>query len=141
MRICLAVHTSAHIHIYVRIRTREGIFRTVNLLYNITRPSFIISPTPFTPIIQSLYHPYPYWHHIGCAICTNCRHLLSSVTHLHPFIIYPPTIQSSLAHLPNYFPSPYNSQSSRTHYIPSLSDFHSNQLTILSICQYVIKHY
>ena len=62
-------------HTYARIRAREGNFLTTNLLYSIVKPTSIISPTPFTSIIQSLYNPYPYWHHIGCGICTNCQHL------------------------------------------------------------------
>ena len=95
-------HTYIHpcTHTYARIRAREGIFLTSNLLYSITKPSSIISPTSFTSIIQSLYNPYQYWHHIGCAICTNCHYLLSSVAHFQPSSNYSPTIQSSLTHLP-----------------------------------------
>ena len=92
-------HTYIHpcTHTYARIRAREGNFLTTNLLYSIAKPSSTISPTPFTSIIQSLYNPYPYWHHIGCAICTNHQHLTPIY---HPSSNYPPTIQSSLAHLP-----------------------------------------
>ena len=77
---------------YARIRAHERNFLTTNLLYNIPKPSSIISPTPFTSIIQSLYNPYQYWHHIGCAICTNCQHLplicyiLSSISNHYPTI-------------------------------------------------------
>ena len=84
-------HTYIHpcTHTYARIRAREGIFLTPNLLYNIIKPSSIISATQFTSIIQSLYNPYPYWHHISCAICTNCRHLslicYTFTIHYHPF--------------------------------------------------------
>ena len=76
-------------HTYARIRARGGNFLTTNLLYSITKPSSVISPTPFTSIIQSLYNPYQYWHHIGCAICTNCQHLTlicyTFTIHYHPF--------------------------------------------------------
>ena len=135
-------HTYTYTHpcapMYARIRTREGNFLTSNLLYSIAKPSSIISPTPFTSIIQSLYNPYPYCHHIGCVICTNCQHLLhiyhplSTITQLSA--IHSIICQSS----PIYY---HCHQSSRTHHIPSLSDFQSNQSTILSICQYVIKPY
>ena len=87
-------HTYIHpcTHTYARIRAREGNFLTTNLLYSIVKPSSIINPTPFTSIIQSLYNPYPYWRHIGCAICTNCCHLplicyiLSSISNHYPTI-------------------------------------------------------
>ena len=62
-------------HMYARIRAREGNFLTSNLLYSIVKQSSFISPTPFTSIIQSLYNPYQYWNHIGGVICTNCQHL------------------------------------------------------------------
>ena len=75
-------------HTYARIRAREGNFLTSNLLYSITKPCSIISPAPFTSIIQSLYNPYQYWHHIGCAICTNCRHLTSIIIHSKPLSNY-----------------------------------------------------
>ena len=96
-------HPRAHTctHTYARIRAREGNFLTTNLLYSIAKPSSIISTTPFTSIIQSLYNPYPYWNHIGCTICTNCQHLTSSATHLQQFSNYPPTIYhpSFISHL------------------------------------------
>ena len=83
-------HTYIHpcTHMYARIRAREGIFLTTNIVYSITKPSSIISPTPF----QSLYNPYPHWYHIACAICTNCQHLplicyiLSSISNHYPTI-------------------------------------------------------
>ena len=80
-------HTYIHpcTHTYARIRAREGIFLTTNLLYSIAKPTSIISPTPFTSIVQSLYNPYPYWHRIGCVICTNHQHLSSSAIHYNPF--------------------------------------------------------
>ena len=84
-------------HTYARIRAREGNFLTTNLLYSIVKPSSIICPTSFTSVIQPLYNPYPCWRHIGCDICTNCQHLSPIY---HPSSNYPPTIQSSLAHLP-----------------------------------------
>ena len=113
-------------HVYARIRAREGNFLTSNLLYSIVKPSFIISPSPFTPIIQSLYNPYPYWHHIGCTICTNCQHLSPIY---HPSPNYPPSIihLSLISHLLSLPPIISNTPS--THHIPSLSNFHSNQLT------------
>ena len=98
-------HTPTHPYVYTPMyarvrtytRTRRNFFLTANLLYSITKPSSIISPTPFISIIQSLYNPYQYWHHIGCAICTNCCHLTSYVTHSHS----PKTIfQLSTIHLP-----------------------------------------
>ena len=78
---------------YARIRAHERNLLTTNLLYNIPKSSSIISPTPFTSIIQSPYNPYPYWHHIGCDICTNCQHLSSFVTHLPSIINHYPTIR------------------------------------------------
>ena len=138
-------HTYIHpcTHTYARIRAREGNFLTTNLLYSIVKPSSTISPTPFTSIIQSLYNPYPYWHHIGCAICTNCQHLPliyhSFTTNLLSIINHLPTIHhlSFISHLSSIhyhrFPS------SRARHIPSLSNFQTNQLAILSICQSVIK--
>ena len=126
-------------HTYARIRAREGIFLTTNLLYNIVKPSSIISPTQFTSIIQPLYNPYQYWHPIGGGICTNYRQLSSSVAHLHPLSTITqlsPTHSIICQSSPIYY---HYRPSSRTHHIPSLSDFHSNQLTILSIYQYVIK--
>ena len=118
-------HTYIHPcpHTYARIRAREGNFLTTNLLYSITKPSSIISPTAFTSIIQSLYNPYPYWHHIGCAICTNCQHLTSSVTHLHSPQI---TSQQSATRLSLISHPSHISPSSRARHIPSLSDFQSN---------------
>ena len=71
-------------HTYARIRAREGNFLTSNLFYSIAKPSSIINPTPFTFIIQSLYNPYQYWHHIGCAICTNYHYLTSIIIHSEP---------------------------------------------------------
>ena len=131
-------HPHAHIHIhpcthtYARIRAREGIFLTTNLSYIIIKPTSIISPTPFTSIIQSLYNPYPYWHHIGSAICTNCQHLSSSVIHLHPYTNYPPTIHLSLiSH--SLLPFPIITNSPSTHHISSLFNFQSNS----SYYQYV----
>ena len=145
-------HTYIHpcTHTYARIRAREGNFLTPNLFYSIVKPSSIINPTPFTSIIQSLYNPYPYWHHIGFAICTNCCHLSSSDIHYHPLSSirnYCPTIHrlliihSIICIANSHTLLPIISNSPSTHHIPSLSDFHSNQLTILSICQYVIKPY
>ena len=134
-------HTYIHpcTHTYARIRAREGNFLTTNLLYSIVKPSSIINPSAFTSIIQPLYNPYQYWHHIGCVICTNCQHLSSSTTYL-------PSIRNYLLssnHIPTVSrPSvAHNSPSSRAYHIPFLSDFHSNQLTTISICQSVIKLY
>lgn len=107
-------HPRAHTYIhpctrtYARIRAREGIFLTTKLLYNIAKPSSIISPTPFTSIIQSLYNPI----YIGTSIATLsvqtdiiCH---SFSTHL-PFISnYLPTIHHhssiSITHLSIYIP-------------------------------------
>ena len=127
-------HTYIHpcTHTYARIRSREGNFLTPNLLYSITKPSSIISPTPFTSIIQSLYNPYPYWHHIGCGICTNCHYLSFIYKHL-------PTIRrASVTNLPIIITTDHYLEL-YIHIISSLSNFQSNQLTVLSICQYVIK--
>ena len=128
------VYTPMYAHVRTYTRTRRN-FLTTNLLYSIAKPSSIISPTAFTSIIQSLYKPYQYWHHIGCAICTNHYHM-SLIYHL--FSIHS---QLSSNHIPTVSrPSvAHNSPSSRACHIPSLYDFHSNQLTILSICQSVIK--
>ena len=115
-------------HTYARIRAREGNFLTPNLFYSIVKPSSIINPTPFTSIIQSLYNPYQYWHHIGCAICTNCQHLplicyiLSSISNHYPTIhrlliihsIICPTISHTLS-LPTII-----SNSPSAHHISSL---------------------
>ena len=113
-------HTYIHpcTHTYARIRAREGIFLTTNLLYSITKPSSIISPTAFTSIIQSLYNPYPYWHHIGCAICTNCRHLSLICHQLSSISNYLPTIRrSSVTHLPFIITaSHHNEQSTHASY-------------------------
>ena len=134
-------HTYIHpcTHTYARIRAREGNFLTPNLFYSIVKPSSIINPTPFTSIIQSLYNPYPYWRHIGCDICTYCQHLSSSDIHYHPFATICQLFNhlSFISHLLSLPPIISNSPSA--HHIPFLSDFHSNQLTILSICQYIIK--
>ena len=143
-RIRPAAHTRAHTyihpctHTYARIRAREGIFLTTNLLYNITKPTSIISPTPFTSIIQSLYNPYPYWNHIGCAICTNCCHLslicYTFTIHYHPFATI---TQLSTIYLSSIIS--YLSIISPTLY--SIFIQCPVQLTILSICQSVIKPY
>ena len=124
-------HTYIHpcTHTYARIRAREGIFLTSNLLYSITKPSSIISPTSFTSIIQSLYNPYPYWHPIGGGICTNYRQLSSSVAHLHPLstITQLSAIHSIISHSsPIHFPYPHIYPSSRTHHILSLSNSQFN---------------
>ena len=117
-------------HTYAHIRAREGIFLTTNLLYSIVKPSSIISPSAFTFIIQSLYNPYPYWNHIGCAICTNHTHLSSSVTHLQPSSNHLPSIHQPFNHLSliTHSLSPltiiYNNPS--THHISSLSDLQPN---------------
>ena len=71
-------------HTYARIRAREGIFLTTNLLYNIAKPTSIISLTAFTSIIQSPYNPYPYWYHIGCGVCTNYHYLTSIIIYSEP---------------------------------------------------------
>ena len=121
-------------HVYARIRAREGNFLTPNLLYSIIKPSSIISPTAFTSIIQSLYNPYPYCHRIGCAICTNCHYLSFIYKHL-------PTIRrASVTNLPIIITTDHYLEL-YIHIISSLSNFQSNQLTVLSICQYVIKPY
>ena len=118
-------HTYIHpcTHTYARIRAREGIFLTTNLLYSIVKPSSIISPTPFTSIIQSLYNPYQYWHHIGCGICTNYHHLSLIYNNL-------PTIHQSFNHLSlishSLLPLPIITNSSSTHHILSLSNNQSN---------------
>ena len=104
-------------HTYARIRAREGIFLTSNLLYSIVKPSSTISPTPFSSIIQSLYNPYPYWHHIDCAICTNYRHL-SIIYHLFIIISQLSANHSFISHSsPHSFPiSSYLSIISRASY-------------------------
>ena len=124
-------------HVYARIRSREGNFLTTNLLYSIAKPSSIISPTPFTSIIQSLYNPYQYWNHIGGVICTNCQHLplicyiLSSISNHYPTIHH----LSFISHLSpihyHCFPS------SHTHHILFLSNVQSNS----SSYQYVSSIY
>ena len=125
----LRAHTYIHpcTHMYARIRAREGIFLTTNLLYNIVKPSSIISPTPFTSIIQSLYNPYPYWHHIGCAICTNCQHLSTSDAHL-PSISQLSANYSIICSANSHTLSlpTIISNNLYTHHIPSLSNFQSN---------------
>ena len=145
-RMSSRTHPRAHTYIhqctrvYARIRAREGIFLTTNLLYSIVKPSSIINPSSFTSIIQSLYNPYPYWHHIGCGICTNCHHLSSSNNHYHPFVTIVQLFNhlSLISHLLSLPPIISNSPSA--HHIPFLSDFHSNSPSF-SICQYVIKPY
>ena len=127
-RICPAAHTHAHIHIYTHVRTytrtRRNFSDNKSALQH-CQTEFIINPTPFTSIIQSLYNPYPYWHHIGCDICTNCQHLSSSVIHLHPSTNYPPTIHLSLiSH--SLLPLPIITNSPSTHHISSLFNFQSN---------------
>ena len=114
------------IHVYARIRAREEIFLTINMLYSITKPSSIISPTPFTSIIQSLYNPYPYRHPIGGGICTNYRQLSSSVAHLHPLstITQLSAIHSIISRSsPIYY---HCRSSSHAHHILSLSNVQSN---------------
>lgn len=94
-------------HTYARIRAREGIFLTSNLLYSIAKPSSIISPIAFTSIIQSLYNPI----YIGTSIATLsvqtdiiCH---SFSTHL-PFISnYLPTIHQ-LSIISKLFPIYYH---------------------------------
>ena len=93
-------HTYTYIHpcthTYARIRAREGIFLTTNLLYSIVKPNSIISPSAFTSIIQPLYNPYQYWHHIDCSICTNCQHLSLICHQLSSINNYLPTIHRLL---------------------------------------------
>ena len=135
-RVCPAARTPTHIrihthvhtrtHMYARIRAREGNFLTSNLLYSITKPRSIISPTPFTSIIQSLYNPYQYWHPIGGGICTNYRQLSSSVAHLHPLstITQLSAIHSIISRSsPIYY---HCRSSSHAHHILSLSNVQSN---------------
>ena len=124
-RIRLAART--HTHVYARIRAREGNFLTPNLLYSITRPSSIISPSPFTTIVQSLYNPYQCWHHIDYAICTNCQHLSSSVAHLPYIYNHYPTIRH-LSFISHLSPIHYHCfPSSHIHHIPSLSNIKFNR--------------
>ena len=113
-------------HTYARIRAREGIFLTTNLLYSIVKPSSIINTTPFTSIIQSLYNPYPYWYHIGCGICTNCCHLSSSDIHYQPSI-------TIVQPLPNY-PHPFTHLSLISHLLslPSIISNKSSHLYPIS---------
>ena len=139
MRIRPAARTHASLRIYTHVHTRthvyahaRGIFLTTNLLYSIAKPSSIISPTPFTSIIQSLYNPYQCCHYIGCVICTNCHYLSFIYKHL-------PTIRrASVTNLPIIITTDHYLEL-YIHIISSLSNFQSNQLTVLSICQYVIK--
>ena len=120
---------------YARIRTREGIFLTPNLLYSIVKPSSIISPIPFTSIIQSLYNPYQYWHHIGYAICTNCQHLTSSVTHLPPITIHPPTIYHLSLISYSLSPLPIISTNPSAYHIPSyLMSIPTHHPINMSVC-------
>ena len=128
----LRAHTYIHpcTHMYARIRAREGNFLTTNLLYSIVKPTSIISPTPFTSIIHSLYNPYPYWHHIGCGICTNCRHLTTSVTYFQPSSNHSPSFNHLYIHLSlishSLLPLPIITNSPSTHHILSLSNNQSN---------------
>ena len=72
---------------------------------------------------------------IDCSICTNYHHL-SLIYQLSSN--YPPRIcQQS----PNHYNHRPLSRTIYIHIISSLSNFQSNQLTIISICQYVIKPY
>ena len=118
-------HTYIHpcTHTYARIRAREGIFLTPNLFYSIVKPNSIINPTPFTSIIQSLYNSYPYWHHIGCGICTNYHHLSLIYSHL-PTIFPPSNHLSAISHLLSLPPIISTNQSA--YHIPSLSNVQSN---------------
>ena len=122
-------------HTYARIRARVGIFLTPNLLYSIVKPSSIISPIPFTSIIQSLYNPYQYWHHIGYAICTNCQHLTSSVTHLPPITIHPPTIYHLSLISYSLSPLPIISTNPSAYHIPSyLMSIPTHHPINMSVC-------
>lgn len=134
-RIRPAARTYAHIRTYTRTRRKFSDIKSV--LQHCQTEFHHQSDTIhfYYPItVQSISILAPYWHH----------HLYKpslSVIIFHSFttIFQLSANYSSLTHLPIRFPSHHNPPSSRARHIPSLSDFHSNQLTILSICQYIIK--
>ena len=109
----MSSRTHPHAHTYIHPCTRTHVYAHAKEIFwhqicFTALPNRVQSSvTPFTSIIQSLYNSYSYWHHIGCAIYTNCHYLTSTVAHLpsiithsQPLPSYPPLVcHSSLIHL------------------------------------------
>ena len=91
--------------------------------------------------VQSISILAPHWlRHLYKLSSTDIHyHPLSSIRNYCPTIHRLLIIHSIICIANSHTLLPIISNSPSTHHIPSLSDFHSNQLTILSICQYVIK--
>ena len=140
-RIRPAAHTYAHIHIYTHVRTRTHVYAHAKEIFW----QQICSTALSNRVPSSIrHHSFLLFNHctihinIGTTLATPSVQTVSICHHLIHISNHLPTIhQPSLI----YFPSPHNSPSSRAYHIPFLSDFHSNQLTTISICQSVIKLY
>ena len=98
---------------------------TIHFYYPITVQSISILEPHW---LHHLYKPLPYVTHLPLIY-----HPLATITQLSTNFNHLLLISNSLSLLPIISNSP------SAHHIPFLSDFHSNQLTILSICQYIIK--
>ena len=139
MRICPAAHTHAPLRIYAHVRARTHVYAHAKKFSDIKsalqhyqtefhhQSDSIHFYYPIT--VQFIYILEPHWQ----------RHLYK----LSLFVTHFPLIYHSLSHIyinlqtiyhsftshlsPIHFQFPHISPLSRTHHIPSLSDFHSNR--------------
>ena len=146
MRIRLAAHTHAHIHIYTHVRTHTHVYAHAKEIF-----WHQICSTALSNRVPSSIRHHSLLLSNHCTIHINIGTTLAApsvqtITICHSSTTYLPSIRNYLLSS-NYLPTvshpsvAHNSPSSRSRHIPSLSDFHSNQLTILLIYQYVIKPY
>ena len=137
-RIRPAAHTHAHIHIYTHVRIRTHV-------YTHTKEFFwhrICSTTSSNRVPSSVRHHSLLLSnrrtnhiHIGTTLAVLSAQTIIISHHLIHIYNYPPTIQSSLTHLPFIITdSHHNEQSIHASY--SIFIWFPVQLTILSICQY-----
>ena len=145
-RIRPATHTRAHIHIYTHVCTCTHVYAHAKEIF-----WHQICSTASPNRGQSSVRHHSLLLSNRCTIHINIGTTLAAssvqtISICHSSTNYLPPISNHLLssnHLPTVSrPSvAHNSPSSRARHIPSLSDFHYNQLIILSICQYVIKPY
>ena len=145
-RIRPAAHTHAHIHIYTHVRICTHVYAHAKEIFwqqicSTALPNRVPSSVRHHSLLLSKHCTIRI--HIGITLAAPS---VQTISICHSSTNYLPPISNHLLssnHLPTVSrPSvAHNSPSSRARHIPSLYDFHYNQLIILSICQYVIKLY
>ena len=153
-RIRPAARTHTHIHIYTPMYAHGRTYTRTRRNFSDNKSAPQHCQTEFhhqsdnihfyyPTTVQSISILAPHWlHHLYKLSSSAINwHSLSSIRKycptIHRLLIIHSIICSANSHTLSLPPIISNSPS--THNIPSLSDFHPNQLTILSICQYIIK--